>query len=170
MTIKEKSDDRRLVEQALLEVAPRGTITIGDLNRLCPGRDFRAKDSGMMSRILKALCREHGVVFDNVRGVGYQRADDTLKAGGTSEGMQRARRVMKRHVVDRVGAIENFAALPLAQKTVAVVNGSIAAAMLYATKKSTLKQLGDEGSGGGAKVLPPIETLRRLAQGKKAEV
>lgn len=158
----EKSEDRRVVEQALLEVAPGAVITVKALTCLCPGRDFSGKDSSLLWRIMQGVAREHGAIFDFVRGRGYQRADDKLKVGGTTPGLAKARRVMKRGVVNRVAAIENFVALPLAQKAVAVVNGSIAAAMLHATKAATLKKLG--ASVGDAKVLPPVETLRLLAE------
>jgi hypothetical protein len=161
-TTQERSADRRLIERALLEVPVEGVITVKALNDLCPGRDFRAKDASMLHRVFKALCRDEGYVFDNVRGVGYKRADDTAKASGTTLGVKRARRIMRHHVINRAAAIENLAAVPIAARAVAIVNASIAAAVNYATKSTTLKNLG--ASVGDAKVLPPVETLRLLAE------
>lgn len=161
-TIQEKSADMRLLEQMLLETPVGATITYSTLRKAFPDRSWTGKDRGFLLRALRNVCRDEAAVFDNVVGVGYRRADDVAKANGTTLGISRARRIMKRHVVERAAAIENIAALPQAVRTVAIVNASIGAALAFATTATTLKKLG--ASGDGTKVLPPVETLRFLAE------
>jgi len=66
---------------------------------------------------------QHGIVFDCVRGVGLRRLGDVEKVTSTARHARSIRRTAKRGTT-RIGAIENFAALPLKEQLQATLRAT----------------------------------------------
>jgi hypothetical protein len=84
--------------------------------------DARLRSAVISAR--RSLEREHGIVFETVRGIGLRRLADADVVRSTSAIRQSINRKAKSGI-RRLGAVRNFAALPLKEQGQATINQTI---------------------------------------------
>ena len=156
----EMSLDTRMALDRLRQAAVGDTVTFSDLS-VALGREV---DGGTptVQAALRKLERD-GVIFGNVRGVGYQRLSDSAIVN-TAEHERAALRRKARRVVHRLTSVADFDALPndLKVKHNAAVSGFGAIASVLSPAK--MKSLETSVEKAQAK-LPLAKTLAAFSDG-----
>lgn len=154
-TLFEMSIDTRALYDLLLKADPGQTVTFVEMTNLL-GRDV----AGVFPNLQSALRRVEnldGIVFGNVRGIGYKRLND-IEIIQTSEREIVAIRRRARKAGRRVTKIENFDALPNEEKIRHNMSLSLFGAINSMTKPKQVRKL-EEAVSSAAKELPIGRTL-----------
>lgn len=105
----EMSIDTRVIYDRLKSAAIGQTVTFDELSKEL-GRKVEGDSSNIQSA-LRRLVNTDGIVFDNVRGLGYKRLND-VEIVNTSERDREGMRRQARKIVKRLTCVSNFDALP----------------------------------------------------------
>lgn len=109
------SPDVAALVTRLIDSKPGDEIAYHQLSKVV-GRDVAKTDRWLIQRAIEVAARDHGAIFGNIRGVGYQRlsADQAHMLGATSRTSirRKAKRTIKRIVsaVSRVNQMNPEAA------------------------------------------------------------
>lgn len=151
----EMSIDTRLICDRLKQAAVGEVISFKALSEAL-GRKVEGADSSVQSAVRNLLSVD-GVVFENVRGVGYQRLTD-VEIVKSSEGMRERLRRGARRMVKKLTCVQDFAALSndMKIKHNAAVSGFGAIAAMLTPGR--MKKLEDSVEKASAQ-LPLAKTL-----------
>lgn len=133
-------------------------FTYAELSKVA-GVDIQDKRSPLRSAC-DIVQREHHIVFHNVRGVGYQRADDKAIVQGSTKGVSRIRNIARR-TLKALGCVRKFSELPDALKVQHNVQASAYGMIYHATTNSAHRKIESKVAEAN-KQLPLAETLAAL--------
>lgn len=154
----ELSADSRFLLQELRKVQVGETIGYDTLStaigRLVGG------DFSSLQTAVRRLLRDDGIVFANVRGVGFKRLDDAdivrLGESETDATRRRARRTVR-----KLTAVRDYASLTPAMQLRHTALVSVNAMVADVTRDQSVKKI-EHASGGRAGELPIAQTIRAL--------
>lgn len=105
----EMSIDTRLVYEALKKAAIGEVVSLSAISQEL-GRKVGGEDSSIQSAI-RRLLKTDGIVFENVRGVGYKRLRDEEIVNSSERDREGLRR-KARKIVKKLTCVQDFDALP----------------------------------------------------------
>lgn len=150
------SADARLLYHELRKVEPGTTITYSTLEAAV-SRPLSAIRGALRTAIHRAL-RDDGMVFANVRGVGYLRCNDEAIVDQSTSDTAVIRRAARRSA-EKLTKVENFAVLPLNKQIEHTTRLSIASAIAAMTKEAAVAKVRVAAQGRSSQ-LPLSETMK----------
>lgn len=150
------SADARLLYQRLKAVAPGEIVKHGDLEAAV-SRPLSAI-RGSVATALRRILRDDGMVFANVRGVGYLRCGDEAIVDNASADTAHVRRSARR-AVERLTKVESFADLPAGKQIEHTARLSVMSAISSMAKESGIAKIRKAATGRSTE-LPLADTVR----------
>jgi hypothetical protein len=150
------SADARLIYQRFTKVGIGETIPYTDLEAEV-SRPLAAIRGALTTALRRAL-RDDGMVFANVRGVGYLRCRDVDIVDRASADTAHIRRSAKR-AAERLTKVRDYAALDPAKQLEHTTRLSILSAVATATRETSVNKVRDAAKGR-TQELPLAETMR----------
>jgi hypothetical protein len=154
----ELSADSRFLLQELRKIRVGETVVYDALSTAI-GRPVRGNFSSLQTAV-RRLLRDDGIVFANVRGVGFKRLDDaSIVRLGESETDATRRRA--RRTVRKLTSIRDYAALTPAMQLRHTALVSVNAMVADVTRDQSVKKV-EHASGGRSGELPIAQTIKAL--------
>lgn len=156
----ELSIDTKLLYERLIAAAPGETVTYAQLGKEV-SRTLNGGDPYLQSALARAF-KADDAVFDNVRGVGYRRLNDTeiVKLSNRDTDLIRRR---SRKAADKLTKVQDFTSLPQQQRVEHNARLSIFAAIASMTKSSSVKKIEAAATAAGRE-LPFAETIAAFSR------
>lgn len=151
----ELSIDVRLLTERLLGVAVGARVTYADLSAII-GQPVHGATPALQAALRRAL-KSGNAVFENVRGVGYQRLADVEIVAASERDVRAIRRKAKRSA-QRLTRVQDFANLPQDRKIEHNTRLSILSAVAQQTSRPAETRVMEAVKAKGAE-LPFAATL-----------
>jgi DNA-binding winged helix-turn-helix (wHTH) protein len=150
------SSDARLIYQRLRQAAPGEVVKHGDVEAAV-SRPLSAI-RGSLATALRRVLKDDGMVFANIRGVGYLRCQDEAIVDQASADTAHIRRAAKR-AGERLTKVADYAALPPAKQLEHTTRLSVVAAICDMTRENAISKVRAAAQGRSGQ-LPLVETIR----------
>ena len=89
-----KNADKIEIQEYLLKKNVNETVTYNEIINICVEKDKR-KVNQILSSVIQKLHRQ-GIIFHNIRNIGYKRANDTMKVIQSPSYLKSARSKLKK--------------------------------------------------------------------------
>lgn len=150
------SADARLIYQRLKKVQIGETIKFAELSAEVSRPLHLIR--GAIGTALRRCLKDDGMVFANVRSVGYQRCNDEAIIDGSVQATSRIRRTARR-AAEKLTKVRDYAALPGPRQLEHTARLSVLSAVASLTQESAIKKV--EGAAHGrSQELPIAETMK----------
>ena len=151
----EISVETRLLYQALVKIKPGEDIAYTTLTEAV-GYKVEGGNSHLQSAINQCF-RNDGIVFDNIRGVGYRRLTDSEIVDAATRDTDAIRR-KSRKAAKRLASVSKFEALPPEKRIEHNARLSLFAAITSMSKQSSVDEIKSDVAAFGNQ-LPFAKTL-----------
>lgn len=150
------SADTRLIMQELEKVAIGDTITFKQLSAAVsrPKNEIRSNINSARA----ALLRDHQIVFDNVRGVGYKRLTDAETVESTTQDIAKTRRAARRGLI-KIASVQDYSSLSARDQLAHSTRAAVLGAVTEITSGRGVKRV-EKAASGKAGDLPFKETVQ----------
>lgn len=157
--IPERSVETQMVADCFAALEPGGDVTWEELMELL-GASNREQIRGNVSAARKIVLREHRMVVDNVRNLGYRRlkADTVVQSEATAKRIRRLSRLR----IKRLLSVD-YDSLSDDMKREHNIGVAMAGVIAHATTKKARAQLGNTTTNSSVQKIPLPKALNALA-------